>query len=126
MQRFHRLGSLALGLVMISLTCHLAAISYDRWKTTTCSQCSYLYNFRGWRTSIRQRCYRISLLLLFNSTSDPTVIENDPFASYICIENQFLFPTQPKYYDQCVEYTKLAPNGICTSSVYNTDMCRCE
>jgi hypothetical protein len=126
MQRLHRLGSVSLGLIIIALTCHLIAISYDRWRTSVCEKCPPAYDFREWRTSILQRCYRISLIGFRNQTADINSIINDPFPVYVCVANKFLFPKESKYADQCLEYTKLGPHGICSSNIYNKDICKCE
>ncbi len=126
MQRFHRYGTVSLALIILGLTFHLLAISLAQWKTSTCNLCSPAYNFRQFTTSIRQRCYRISLLNYYNLTTDLNDIANDPFTVYICIPNQFLFPTHPNFTDDCLGFTELGPHSICTTNIYDTNMCKCE
>ncbi|CAF0902060.1 unnamed protein product [Adineta ricciae] len=126
MQRFHRLGSVGMVLIITAFTFHLLAISYDRWTLITCKTCSYTYYFREWRTSIRQRCYRISLMEYTGISNAEEDIKTDPFATFVCIPDKYVYATDSANIAQCIGRADIDPHNACTSSSLDEDVCQCD
>ncbi|UJR28109.1 hypothetical protein I4U23_009364 [Adineta vaga] len=125
MQRFHRLGSVGMALIISAFTFHLVAISLDRWTSATCKTCPIAYEFREWRTSIRERCYRTSMLNFLKLSNDSEEIKDDPFTTYVCISNKYLRAKDSANNGQCIGSTQIDPQNACTSGQYNSDLCEC-
>ena len=126
MQRFHRLGTVGMALIIAAFTFHLLAISYDHWTLITCKTCPYTYYFREWRTSIRERCYRISLIQytgISNATED---IIDDPFATFVCVPDKYVYARDSANEAQCTGRADIDPHNACTSSSVNQNVCKCE
>ncbi|CAF0874538.1 unnamed protein product [Adineta steineri] len=126
MQRFHRLGSVGLGLIIAAITLHLVAVSLDHWKSITCKTCTVGYYFKEWRSSVTDRCYRISMLNYLNITNNPSDIIHDPFTVYICVPNQYLLPKNEDYTGECLGNNIIGPHNACTSKEYNHTLCKCD
>ncbi|CAF0937982.1 unnamed protein product [Adineta steineri] len=126
MQRFHRLGSVGLGLIIAAITLHLVAVSLDHWKSITCKTCTVGYYFKEWRSSITDRCYRISMLNYLGYATAPSDIIHDPFTVYICVPNQYLLPKNEDYTGQCLGNSIIGPHNACTSKEYNHTLCQCD
>ena len=127
MKRLDRVGSVVFITVLISLTFHLLAMSFDRWKENRCHGCDPTNPLSTWFTSLTKRCYQSSVASIFFASND-TLLDSskDSFVAEICIPNQYLMVKDKTNALSCLETAVHYPDTACSLGIYNKQYCRCE
>jgi hypothetical protein len=127
MKDLGRLGSVVFSTITISLVFHLIAMSFDHWLDNICLNCSVDDILTTWRTSLRQRCYVVSMGAIFIPADSPIFnLFSNSFITEMCIPNQILMAKNHEHAYDCLLTAVNSSHIICPIGFYDHDICKCE
>jgi hypothetical protein len=127
MKHLERLGGIAFLTIIISFVFHLIGMSFNNWVENNCINCSLTNPLATWHTSLRSRCYLISMGALFISPNSSIYnLYSRSFIADVCVPNQILMAKDPVNAYDCLLYTINNSHTICSIPYYDHSICKCE